>query len=184
SFLGAEPFSPDIAAPLYVAIVTDTGSFRFHKTDAELHRLVARLIESGADPVELYRQVYDSGTPNRVHLLGKVLSTLRTAHGGKVAYLTVTRDMFAATGTTESETENFINYTLGIDGVQIGLMFTEMKDVVKISFRSKGGIGVNLLAREFGGNGHKNAAGARVEGVALAQVIPNVLEHSQRFLST
>ena len=173
----------DIATALYAAIMTDTGSFRFPKTDASLHRMVAHLIERGADPVKIYHEVYEQGTVHRLLLLGNALSTLRLFHNGKVASMFVTRAMFSSTETTEEDTENFVTYALNIAGVQIGLMFTELPGGVKISFRSRGDIPVNKLAQEFGGNGHKNAAGARTEGKQLDAVINEVIARSNTYLT-
>jgi phosphoesterase RecJ-like protein len=182
-FLAGDTFSSDIATALYTAIMTDTGSFRFPKTDATLHRHVARLIECGADPVYVYQQVYEQGSPGRLQLLGRVLSTLQTAHGGAVAYLKATREMFRETGTSEVDTDNMINYTLTIRGVRIGLMVTELEGGVKVSYRSKGDIWISELAKEFGGNGHKNAAGSRVSGATVDDVIQRVIERSKEYLS-
>ena len=182
-FLDENSITPDIASPLYAAIMTDTGSFRFPKTDPELHRIVADLIEHGADPVDTYRRIYEQGTANRLQLLGGVLSTLQLAHDGKVATMFVTREMFQRTGTSEEDIENFINYTLTISGVQIGLLFTELPDGVKVSFRSRGEIEVNKLAQEFGGNGHKNAAGARIPAARLKPTVDQVVERSQDYLA-
>lgn len=181
--LGAETITPDIAAPLYVAIMTDTGSFRFPKTDATLHRIIADLLDRGADPVRSYNQIYEQGTANRIQLLGLVLATLRTAHEGRVAHIIVTREMFSRTGTNEEDTDNFINYTLGIAGVQVGLMFTELSEGIKVSFRSREEIAINKLAQEFGGNGHKNAAGARIASGTIESVLPRVLERIPDYLT-
>ncbi|MBM4169278.1 MAG: bifunctional oligoribonuclease/PAP phosphatase NrnA [Ignavibacteria bacterium] len=171
-----------IAEPLYVAIMTDTGSFRFPKTDGDLHRIVADLIDGGADPVTLYQSVYERQTPNRLLLLGRILSQLQTAHNGTVALLTVTRKMFEETNTIEADTDNFINHTLTIAGVQIGLMVTELEGFVKISFRSKGDISINELAKEFGGNGHKNAAGARVANATIDEIVPEILARAEHYI--
>jgi len=172
----------DIAEPLYAAIMTDTGSFRFPKTDSDVHRVIAQLIDRGADPVEIYQHIYEQVSANRTQLLGHALSTLALEHAGKVAYFVVTKSMFEQTGTKEEDTDNFISYTLKIRGVQIGLMFTELPDGIKVSFRSKGEIEINKLAQEFGGNGHLNAAGARVRNVPLADVIATVVERSQYYV--
>jgi phosphoesterase RecJ-like protein len=174
--------TPDIATPLYVAIMTDTGSFRFPKTDAALHRIIADLLEHGADPVRSYNHVYEQGTADRTKLLGNVLASLQLALGGRAAYMIVTREMFSGTGTSEEDTDNFINYTLSITGVQIGLMFTELAEGVKVSFRSRGDIAINKLAQEFGGNGHKNAAGARIATGTIETLLPLVLERAQAYL--
>jgi phosphoesterase RecJ-like protein len=180
-FLGVRHFSPTMATALYTAIMTDTGSFRFPKTDPTIHRQVARLIECGADPVRIYQNVYEQGSVGRLLLLSKVLSTLRTEANGKIACIVATKEMFQETGTSEVDTDNMINYTLSIKGVQIGLMLTELDGAVKIGFRSKGDIGIHKLAQEFGGNGHKNAAGARVPKSSLAELLPLVLERAQHY---
>ncbi len=176
------PLSKEWADPLYVAIMTDTGSFRFPKTDGNLHRIVADLIDSGADPVSLYQKVYERQHPNRLLLLGRILSLMQTAHNGKVALMTVARRMFEDTGTVEADTDNFINYTLTLADVQIGLMVTELDGFVKLSFRSKGNISINELAKEFGGNGHKNAAGARVPEATVDEIIPKLLARAQKYI--
>lgn len=182
--LNGLPMDKTSAEALYVAIMTDTGSFRFPKTDADLHRVIAALIEQGADPVQAYQKVYEQDPPNRVQLLGKVLGGLATAHEGAVAYITVSASMFRETSTREADVERFVPYTLRIKGVQIGLMFTELPGLIKISFRSKGDIPINKLAQEFGGNGHKNAAGARISGASLQAVVEQVIERSRHYLPT
>jgi phosphoesterase RecJ-like protein len=170
------------ARALYTAIMTDTGSFRFPKTDPEIHEIAAELIRLGADPPSIFQEVYEKAEINALQLLGKALANLRTVHAGRVAYMQVTREMFSETGTSEYQTDNFIDYTMRIGGVQIGLLFNELPDGVKISFRSKGDIPVNQLAKEFGGNGHLNAAGARLFDRKLDDVRTAVLERAAVYL--
>ncbi|MDH3252841.1 MAG: bifunctional oligoribonuclease/PAP phosphatase NrnA, partial [Ignavibacteria bacterium] len=154
---------PLIAQALYCAIMTDTGSFRYPRVDPEIHQIIAHLIECGADPVTIYQQVYERWSPGRIRLLGELLANITMAHAGKVAAITVTRESLSRTGTTEEETDNFTVYPMSIQGVIIGLLFLELPDGIKVSFRSKGNIPVNELAKEFGGNGHLNAAGAQLQ---------------------
>lgn len=172
----------EIARGLYTSIMTDTGSFRFPQTDPEIHRIAAHLIQCGADPTKIFQEVYEKGPISRVRLLGKVLSNLQTAYDGKVASITVTHEMLKETGAEEEETDGFINYAMSIGGVQIGLMFIELHNGVKISFRSKGDIPINELAKEFGGNGHKNAAGARLHNTSLDETVKAVLEHAGKYV--
>jgi phosphoesterase RecJ-like protein len=170
------------ATALYTAIMTDTGSFRYQKTDSEVHTIVAHLLQAGADPVDIYEQVYECTSAKRMRLLGMALANLQTLYDGKLAYIVLTREMFETSGTTEEDTDAFVPYTLTIDGVQIGLMFSEMDDIVKVSFRSKGDIAINELAKEFGGNGHKNAAGARISSAKLDDVVHQVLKSAGKFV--
>ncbi|RCK77393.1 MAG: 3'-to-5' oligoribonuclease A [Ignavibacteriae bacterium] len=172
----------DIAHPLYTAIMTDTGSFRFPRTDVETHQIIAHLLHFGVDPTEVYSKVYETWTPGRIQLLAKSLSTLKLEYDGKLAYMICTIKMFESTGTTEVETDNFTNYPMSIEGVQIGLLFNELDDGVKISFRSKGDIPVNELAKELGGGGHKNAAGARLFNVNLQDTIITTIQKAKKYL--
>jgi phosphoesterase RecJ-like protein len=170
------------ATALYTAIMTDTGSFRYEKTDSQVHTIVAHLLQAGADPVVIYEQVYERTSAKRIRLLGMALANLQTLYDGKLAYITLTREMFETTDTTEEDTDAFVPYTLTIDGVQIGLMFSELDGIIKVNFRSKGDIAVNELAKEFGGNGHKNAAGARIPKAQLDEVVSQVLKHAGKYV--
>ncbi|MEK6572153.1 MAG: bifunctional oligoribonuclease/PAP phosphatase NrnA [Bacteroidota bacterium] len=181
-YLDGDKIDTEIARALYTAIMTDTGSFRFPKTDPEIHQIAALLIQRGADPPEIFQEVYEKGTVNALQLLGKALANLKTVHDGRVAYMIMTREMFRETGTSEYQTENFIDYTMRIGGVQIGLLFNELPDGVKISLRSKGQIPINELAKDFGGNGHLNAAGARLFNQKLDGTVQAVLERSLAYL--
>jgi phosphoesterase RecJ-like protein len=181
SFDGAA-IDAGVAVPLYTAIMTDTGSFRYPRTGAGTHRIVSRLIELGADPPAIFSRVYETWTPGRMRLLGEALDTLSLSGGGAVASMLTTREMFTRTGTTEIETDTFSTYPMNIRNVRIGILFTELKDGVKISFRSKGTIPVNLLAKEFGGNGHLNASGARLHDVALGEIVPKVLSAAEKYV--
>ena len=176
-------FTPSIAAALYIAIMTDTGSFRFPRVDPETHRIIAHLIEAGADPVALYSEVYERWTPGRIHLLGEMLAGMESTAEGRIVHVHVTQHMLRLTGTSEVDTDNFTTFPMSVDGARIGILFLELPDGVKISFRSKGEIPINDLAKEFGGNGHKNAAGARLFNVALIDVQQRTLEAAYKYLS-
>jgi bifunctional oligoribonuclease and PAP phosphatase NrnA len=182
NYLTSRSIDRETAIALYTAIMTDTGSFRYPKTDPETHKIIAHLIQMGADPVAIYEHVYEHGSINRVRLLGLALANMQVTHNGKLAYIVLTREMFNATKTTEVDAEAFVPYTLTIDGVQIGLMFSEMNGIVKVSFRSKGDIWINELAKEFDGNGHKNAAGARIPHAKLDEIISQVLVHAEAYI--
>jgi bifunctional oligoribonuclease and PAP phosphatase NrnA len=182
--LGDEIKDIGIAAALYTAIMTDTGSFRFPKTSPAVHDIISHLLRSGADPSAIYEKVYESGSAGRMRLLGMALAGLKLMYGGKLAklaYIIVDQEMFDKTGTSEEDTDAFVPYTLGVDGVRIGLMFSELNGIIKVSFRSKGNIPINELAKEFSGNGHLNAAGARIAGGKLEDVMKNVLQRAEKY---
>lgn len=155
------PLTREIAEPIYAAIMTDTGSFRFERTTAKLHHKVATLLEAGANPTEIYDKIYDQSKFSKIKLLGRALESIQLIADGKIAYMIITQKDFEEFNAIESDTENFVNYNLSIENVVLGLLFIELKNGFKVSFRSKGNIRVNKLAAEFGGGGHTNASGAR-----------------------
>ncbi len=180
--LTGQQLAPAVAAGDFKGKEGETAVV-YPKTDPETHAIAAQLIARGADPTEIYDAVYDRSPINRLRLLGAMLAGISTAAGGLAAYAVITRKMFDETRTSPVDTDSFINYTLGIDGVRIGLLFVELPGEVKISFRSKGAIPINELAKAFGGNGHLNAAGARVPGAQLDDVVKKVLAGLDRFIA-
>ena len=180
--LVGHPLSPDVASALYTAIMTDTGSFRYPRVDPAIHRIVAHLLECGADPVALYSKVYERWSPGRIHLLGETLARLKTDAEGRIASVAITQEMLKRTGTAEEDTDNFTMYPMSLQGVVLGILFLELPDGVKVSFRSRGKIPADELAREFGGNGHRNAAGARLPGASLADVEQRILSAARKYV--
>lgn len=179
---GAEKIDKDIADALYTAVMTDTGSFRFPRTDSETHMITANLIEKGADPVSIYDEVYDKSSFGRLKLLSIFLNNSILINDGKLIYSIIHRSDFERTGTNEFDTEGFSHQLLSLGTVQIGIIFTEGKKGIKVSFRSKGDIFVNELAKKFGGGGHQNAAGAWVEGNKMEELVNAVLDQTKGYL--
>ena len=173
----------DIAAPIYAAIMTDTGSFRFERTTADLHRIVANLLDTGISPTEIYNHLYDESKIAKIKLLGKSLTSLELTCNDKIGYMIITQEDFSNLNALESDTENFVNFILSIEGVQVGLLFIELKDGFKVSFRSKGKIPANKLAGVFGGGGHMNAAGARFRKQNMMEMIPKILSEAKKFFN-
>ena len=172
----------DIAYPIYAAIMTDTGSFRFERTTPHLHRVIAELLETGVNPGEVYDKLYDESKPSKIQLLGKALNTLKITGAGRIGFMIITQETFKELGAIESDTENFVNYTLSIENVILGMLFIELKNGFKVSFRSKGNIPVNKLAGEFDGGGHTNAAGARFFNSSMQDYIPKILQKAEEYL--
>ena len=169
------PVSREAATCIYASILADTGSFRYSSTDPESLRIAAALIEAGVEPWEMTVQVYEQQPVARMKLLGEVLSTLGLSASGKVATLTITRAMKSRTGRSDDLTDGFINFARGIEGVEVAASFTEPDPASAphesgeapgwyVSFRSRGRIDVSKIASQFGGGGHKNAAGCTVPG--------------------
>jgi phosphoesterase RecJ-like protein len=172
-----------IALQLYAGIMTDTGSFRFDRTTPHLHEIAAELISAGVDPTEVYDRIYNQFKFGRVKLLGEALSTVELDATRQIAYMTVTRECLDKNNSTEEDIDGFVNYCLTIRNVKIGILFYEMDDGVKVSFRSKGDVPVNKLAGLFDGGGHTNAAGARLTGVTIAGIKDKIITEAQKFIA-
>ena len=161
---------------LYVALLTDTGSFRFSNTSPDTHRIAAFLLEKGADPEGLYRLSYGSAPLRKLRLLQAALGELEVDLQGGVAWMTVPTQAFESLGATTDDIEGLVDYPRDIEGVEVGLLFREtVRGATKVSFRSNGAVDVNALARQFGGGGHVKASGALVER-PLGEVRGEVLE--------
>ena len=158
------PWPPEAIRGLYVALLSDTGSFRFGNTTPAAHRIVASLLEKGADPEDLYRRVYGNVPLRKLRLLQASLSELEVDPGGDIAWMTVPTEPFDRLGATADDIEGLVDFPRDIKGVEVGLLFRETaRGATKISFRSNGEVDVNVLARRFGGGGHVKASGALVE---------------------
>jgi phosphoesterase RecJ-like protein len=171
-----------IAYQLYAGIMTDTGSFRFERTSPRLHKIAAELLETGVNPTDIYDKIYNQFKFGRVKLLGEALSNIKLDSTGKIAYMTVTLDSLERNNSSEADVDGFVNYCLTIQDVQIGIFFYELKDGIKVSFRSKGKIPVNKLAGEFNGGGHINASGSRLDNIPLDDVIDKIITAAKRYI--
>ena len=161
----AVPLTRDMAAALFAAIATDTGWFRFPSTTSGTYRVISELVASGACPSEIFRQLYERDSMSRAKLRGIVLSRIVTEIEGRLAHTHVLAEDFAETGALPSETEDFVNMALAIDGTEVAVMLTEQPvGTVKVSFRSRGTVDCSRLAASFDGGGHKAAAGATLQG--------------------
>jgi len=172
------PLDTRIATALFAALATDTGWFRFCSTTAETYRLAARLTELGARPDELYRQLYENESLARLHLVGRAIGRTRTDLQGRLIYTSILRQDFEETGALASDSEDVINLTLAVAGTEVAVILIEQASgQFKISFRSRNDLDCSRVAEQFGGGGHRNAAGATVPGpreVAEAQVLDAV----------
>ena len=152
--------TPDMATCLLTGIVTDTGSFRFRNTTPDALSISAYLLEQGGDLNEISEEVFQSKPLSGAKLLGHVLNTMRLACNDRLAWSSINFDDFTRTGAKDEDTEGFVNEILFITSVQIAVLLREPKPgKVRVSIRSRGSFDVAEIAREFGGGGHKNAAG-------------------------
>ncbi|MBN2453579.1 MAG: bifunctional oligoribonuclease/PAP phosphatase NrnA [Candidatus Omnitrophica bacterium] len=157
----------EVALLLYIAILTDTGSFNYDNTSAVTHEIASDLLGYGLEPGTVSESVYERRTLTDIKLLGLVLSTLKVNSTGEIAYLEITGKMLADTGADVAKSEGFINYARSIDGIKVAILFKEdpqSAGKINVSFRSKAGADVNKIASFFGGGGHIKASGCVLEG--------------------
>jgi phosphoesterase RecJ-like protein len=158
-----EFINKDVATCLYTGIVTDSGSFRFPNVTANLHRIVAGLIDAGAVNWRIHQKLYDNATEGRLKFLGYCLSNkLEVFREFNTALITVSADDIKQFGIQTGETEGVVNYALSISGIKLAAFIVERKDKVKLSLRSTGEFPANEICKKyFNGGGHRNAAGGQ-----------------------
>jgi bifunctional oligoribonuclease and PAP phosphatase NrnA len=172
--LGAT-LTTEVAAGLLTAIAMDTGWFRHSNTQASTMRAAAELMDAGASADGIYRQLFERNTLGRLRLMGETLVNLRTDVGGRLAYAAVTLENLSRTGAIPPDTEDLVDFTVSLRGVEVGLLFIEQaRGGVKVSFRTRTDVDCSRLAGQFGGGGHRAAAGATIMA-PMPEVIERVL---------
>jgi phosphoesterase RecJ-like protein len=173
----------DIAHAIYVAMVTDTGSFRFSNTTPRTLRIAADLLELGADPEEVYLEVYASAPPGRPRLLAETLQTLVIEEDAGLAWMTVPAGALERHGVEADDLDGVVEHARAVRGVRLAILFRHVSGGrIKVSFRSVGDVNVAELARRFGGGGHTKASGVAIAG-DLEQVQRTVLEEARAYLA-
>jgi phosphoesterase RecJ-like protein len=159
------PLTERIATPLYAGLSTDTGGFRFPSSSGETFRVAARLVDAGASPPTVYRELFEQDSIARLHLVGRTLAGAQISHDGRVITSTVRQSDIKEAQALPADTEDLVNLTLAVKGTELAVILIEQPDGrIKTSFRSRSHVDCNLLAARFGGGGHKAAAGAILPG--------------------
>jgi phosphoesterase RecJ-like protein len=163
------------AVGIYVAIVTDTGSFRYANTTERTHEIAARLLEIGVDPEEMYRLIFAQARPERLRLLQRALARLEIEDGMPVAWVALTQDDMKDCRATSEDIEGIVEFPRQIRGVEVAAFFRALSsNQTKVSLRSNGEFDVAEVAREHGGGGHVKAAGIFMK-VPLQEAVELVL---------
>ena len=175
--------TPTMAENLYVAIATDTGFFSFANTTAEAFDVSAALVKAGASPWRVYSRLYLEKPVAKLRLLGLALNGLEFYQGGRIGLMAVTAEMMASTGTTDQDTDGFVEYPRSVGGTEVAALIREIAPRKwKASLRSMGRADVAALARTFGGGGHRQAAGCTLDG-DLAEVKKILVDKAALVLS-
>jgi phosphoesterase RecJ-like protein len=175
--------TPDIARALYIALLTDTGGFRFSNTTARCLSIAGQLIASGVEPEEMYGRLYASMPVGRLHLLRDALATLEVDPEYGISWISVAAGAAEQYGLRSEDLEGIAEHPRSIGGTRLAIFFRDLgHDKVKVSFRSTGDVDVNKFAKEFGGGGHARASGALIEG-DLEIVRKKVVAAAREFLA-
>lgn len=159
------PLTGDVATHVYLAILTDTGSFHFSHLSPRTYEIARRCVEAGADPQWIARTHYDSNSLARVRIFGAVMNGMVIVDEGRVALLSITREKMADLGGTNDDLEGLINFPLTVKDIEAVAFFKEVGDGDwRVSLRSKGSVDIGAIARGHGGGGHTNAAGCAANG--------------------
>ena len=159
------PLTIEIATHIYLAILTDTGSFHYSGISPRTFAICSECLEAGVDPVRIARDVYDSNNIGRLRLFGAVLSAMRIDASGRIAIIHVDHEIARASGGDYEDTDGLINQPLTVKAIQAVVLFKQIeRSTYRISLRSKGNIDIGVIAKGFGGGGHKNASGCTVTG--------------------
>jgi phosphoesterase RecJ-like protein len=172
------PIDKEIATNLYTAILIDTGGFRYSNASPESLKAACHLVEAGASPWNITKEIYENIPFKGLKLLGLSLSTLEQKDG--IAWITTSKDMFDQTNTTAEDCEDFVDFPRKVNGAEVAIFFREHKDkLYKLSLRSKGKVNVEKIAKHFGGGGHVAAAGCKVKG-SLKEVQDKVFKVARK----
>ncbi len=161
----AVPLTKPIALPLFTAIATDTGWFRFSSVTEKTFLALAKLVAAGVNPPEVFSALFEQHSLPRLYLRGRILEHVVADLGGRLMSTTVTREDFAETGANTTDTEDAINTLLTVAGAEVAVLFVELPEgKTKVSLRSRSDFDVRAIAAQFGGGGHRAAAGVSFEG--------------------
>lgn len=173
-----------IATPLYLGIVTDTGSFRFPSVGPRTHRIVAEMLELGVVNNKVHENTFDNNTIDRLKLRGYATSEkLELIHDSKIAIISLTKKELNRFNYQKGDTEGLVNVALSIEGVKAAVMLTEQEGLIRMSFRGKDNYEVNIIASEqFDGGGHKYAAGGS-STLSIEKTIEKLKEQIPNYFS-
>ena len=179
--LGAE-LTPKMAVALYVAILTDTGGFRFSNTSARCLAVASQLLAAGVEPEEMYRRLYASHPIGRLHLLRDALATLEVDPAYGISWISVAAGAAEEYGLKSEDLEGLAEHPRSVGGTRMAIFFRDLgHGKIKVSFRSTGDVDVNEFARQFAGGGHAKAAGALIPGT-IDEVRHTVVNAAREFV--
>ncbi|MFO7963893.1 MAG: bifunctional oligoribonuclease/PAP phosphatase NrnA [Desulfobacterales bacterium] len=178
------PMTKAMATSIYTGILTDTGSFRFSNTNENAFSICKEMVEFGVDPSYVAQHVYGPYSLGRLKLLNRALDSIELSEKGHISIMTLTRDMYTKTMTRPEDTDGFLNYARNIKDVKIAALIQQKQNGdgdYHVSLRSDGSVDVASIAAEFGGGGHRTAAGFCID-LPLTDVKEKIFQLAKRIL--
>jgi phosphoesterase RecJ-like protein len=174
----------EIADALYCAIYTDSGGFRFSNTSPRTHKITASLLKYGAIPNILYENIYNTNSLAKMQLQGLAMAAMEQYLNGQLTFICVRKEMFKQTNTTNEDTENLSQVPLSVKGTKVGILIIEYDENIelRVSLRSKGNINILSIALKFGGGGHINASGCRLQNMSVDEAKQVLTEEVRKIL--
>ena len=177
------PVDPLLADSLYTGVTTDTGCFKYVNTTPRTHRIAAELMEAGANSVDIDRAMFDTKSRARIEMERRVLDSIRFTKDGEIALILITKQMIAETGAIEDDLDGLATIPRSIEGVRIGITLREKDDgAYKISLRARPPADASVICAQFGGGGHKGAAGCTL-ALPAEEAAGKILAAAERYLS-
>lgn len=173
--IGAE-IDKKTAEYLFIAIASDSGSFKYSNVSPKTMRIAAELLEKGIDNAYISRMLFDTETEKAMRFKGELMSRVETYFDGRLSLIGVNNDEFEKFGVEEKDMGDIVNIARMVDGCEIAVSIRETVDKIKLSFRSNGKYDVGALAQKFGGGGHKMASGASVADMSFEETKDKVIE--------
>ncbi len=165
-----------IAICLFVAIATDTGSFKYANTTSQTHQVIAELMTYDINHAGVMRELFDIKPLAHMHLLGKALNNLKMDSKWQMAWSVLTQEDFDAVEASDQDTEGIIDHVKSVEGIEAAVLFREIENgKIKVGFRSHEWVDVNEIAQQFGGGGHARAAGCMIKG-PMSEVVEKILK--------
>ena len=171
-----------IAESIYTGLITDTGSFKYSSVSSSTHLIASKLKEIGLNHVNIHNNIFDQNSVSKINLLGYALQKIKLDQKSSLAYLVLSQLELEQFDFQKGDSEGFVNYCLSIKNIRNAVFLRQDKNLIKISFRSKGDVKMNEFSQEYyGGGGHQNAAGAAVESSDIDTVTKKLIENFRSF---
>ncbi|ASW42914.1 DHH family phosphoesterase [Clostridium isatidis] len=172
----------EIATCLYTSLVTDTGAFRHSNVTSRTHLIASKLKNVGVNNMNIYQNLFDNNSFEKMKLIGKALNNIKLLFNGKVALIKIPISYGKELGIEIGDTSDIISFALQIKGIELAILIKEIENGSKVSLRSKNNFDVRKIAENLGGGGHVKAAGITLKNINLEEAEDKVFNEIEKVL--